>query len=201
MVGGIDRNIFAARNAEAQLFFSTFLQEILVQAMAELAGVVPYYIVFAGMISRAPSKDVNTDLMLADLGGLSGNLALTYVEQKAREQNRFRKAPAGDDALSQLPAWLRAKIKNRFPCGRGRQIGAGCAVFRVASKSGCETLLWFIASTHGRVTDLKRTDDKRLLSGCLPMKVDLKSTDFFSADPHSGRLNWTGCHTLVKVSV
>src|ERR1700733_9388059 len=87
MVGRIDRNIFAARNAEAKLLLSTFLQEILVQTMAELAGVVPYYIVFAGVISGAPSKDVNTDLMLADLGGLSGNLALTYVEQKAREQN------------------------------------------------------------------------------------------------------------------
>ncbi len=130
MVGGIDRNIFAARNAEAKLLLSTLLQEILVQAMAELAGVVPYDIVFAGMISRAPSKDVNTDLMLADLGGLSGNLALTYVEKKAREQSRFRKAPAGDDALSQLPAGLRGKIKNRFPGGRNRQFGAEGRVFR-----------------------------------------------------------------------
>jgi hypothetical protein len=32
--------------------------------------------------------------------------------------------------------------------------------FAVGSKSGTETLLWFIASTLGRVTDLKRTDDK-----------------------------------------
>ena len=49
--------------------------------------VVPYDVVFAGVVARAPAKDVNTNLMFADLGGLSGNLALTYVEQKAREQN------------------------------------------------------------------------------------------------------------------
>ena len=106
MVGGIDRNVFAARNAEAKLLLSALLQEILVQTVAELAGVVPYDIVFARVVARSPAKDMNTDLMFADLGGLSGNLALTYVEKKAGEQSRLGKAPAGDDALSQLPARL-----------------------------------------------------------------------------------------------
>src|ERR1700722_16567227 len=109
MVGRIDRNIFAARNAEAKLLLPAFLQEILVETVAELAGVVPYYIVFAGVIPWPPPKDVNADLMLADLGGFSGNLAFTHVEKKAREQNGFGKAPAGDDALCQLPAGLRGK--------------------------------------------------------------------------------------------
>src|ERR1700722_3454019 len=129
MVGGIDRNIFAAWNAKAKLLLPALLEEILVQTVAELAGVVPYYIVFAGMVPRSPSKDVNADLMLADFGGFSGNLPLTHVEKKAREQNGFRKAPAGDDTLSQLPAGLRGKIKNRFPGGRNRHFWAEGWVF------------------------------------------------------------------------
>ena len=85
VIEGIDGNIFAPRNAEPKLLLSALLQEILVQAMAQLTGVVPYDIVFSGVIARAPAKDVNTDLMFADLGGLSGNFAFTHVEKKARQ--------------------------------------------------------------------------------------------------------------------
>ncbi len=130
VIGGIDRNIFAARNGEAKLLLSAFLQEILVQTMAELTGIVPYDIVFSGVVARAPAKDVNTDLMFADLGGLSGNLALTHVEKKAGQQSRLGKAPAGDDALSQLPARLGSQIKNRFPRGGGWHIGVDGGIFR-----------------------------------------------------------------------
>ncbi len=84
-VEGIDRNIFAPRNAEAKLLLSALLQEILVQAMAKLTGIVPHDIVFSGVVARAPAKDVNTNLMFADLGGLSRNFALTHVEKKARQ--------------------------------------------------------------------------------------------------------------------
>ena len=84
MIGGVDRNIFAPRNAEAKLLFSALLQEILVQTMAELTGIVPYDVVFSGVVARAPAKDMNTNLVFADLGGLAGNFALTHVEKKAR---------------------------------------------------------------------------------------------------------------------
>ncbi len=83
VIGGIDRNIFAARNGDAKLLLSAFLQEILVQTVAELTGIVPYDVVFAGVVARAPAKDVNTDLMFADLGGLSRNFALTHVERES----------------------------------------------------------------------------------------------------------------------
>ena len=106
VIGGIDRHIFAARNAEAKLLLSALLQEILVQTVAELTGIVPYDIVFSGVVARAPAKDVNTDLMFADLVRLSGNLAFTYIEKEAGQQSRLGKAPAGDDALSQLPTRL-----------------------------------------------------------------------------------------------
>jgi hypothetical protein len=55
----------------------------LVKTVTELTCVVPYDIVFAGVVARAPAEDVNTNLMFADLGGLSGNFALTHVEKKA----------------------------------------------------------------------------------------------------------------------
>jgi hypothetical protein len=83
--------------------------------MAELTGIVPYDIVFSGVVARAPAKNLNSDLMLADLGGLSRNLALTHVEKKTGQQNRLGKAPAGDDALSQLPARLGSQINHRLP--------------------------------------------------------------------------------------
>jgi hypothetical protein len=83
VIARIDRNILAPRNAEAELLFSALLQKILIQTIAELAGIVPYDIVFSGMVALAPAKDVNPDLMFADLGGLSGNFALTHIEKKA----------------------------------------------------------------------------------------------------------------------
>ena len=83
MIAGIHRHIFAARNAEAKFLLSALLQEILVQTIAELAGIVPYDIVFSGVVARAPAEDVNTDLMFADLAGLSGNLAFTHIEKEA----------------------------------------------------------------------------------------------------------------------
>jgi len=90
--------------------------------MAELPGIVPYDIVFSGVVARASAEDLNTDLMFADFGGLSCNLALAHVEKKARQQSRLGKAAAGDDALSQLPARLSGQIRNRFPCRGGWQI-------------------------------------------------------------------------------
>ena len=111
--------------------------------MAELAGVVPYDIVFAGVVARAPAKDMNTNLMFADLGGLSGNFALTHVEKKAGKQGRLGKAPAGNDALSQLPAWLGSYIKNRFPCRGGWQIGVDGGVFRSCLE------IWYVRRRFG----------------------------------------------------
>src|ERR1700733_4761090 len=128
VIAGIDRNILAPRNAEAELLFSALLQEILLQAIAQLAGIVPYDIVFSGVVARAPAKNVNTNLMFADLGGLSGNFALTHIKKKAGQENRLGKAAAGDDALGQLPAWLISQIKYRFPRWL---IGMKAGVFRV----------------------------------------------------------------------
>jgi hypothetical protein len=85
VIEGINRNIFAPGNAEAKLLRSALLQEILVQTIAELTGIVPYDIVFSRVVAWAPAKDVNTDLVFADLGGLSRNFALTHVEKKARQ--------------------------------------------------------------------------------------------------------------------
>jgi hypothetical protein len=115
VIRGIDGNIFPPRDADPKFLVSAFLQKILVQAMAELTGIVPYDIVFSGVVARAPAKDLNPNLMFADLGGLSRNLALTDVEKKARQQSRLGKAPAGNDALSQLPARLGSQISDRFP--------------------------------------------------------------------------------------
>ena len=86
-IEGKDRDIFASRNAEAKLLLSALFQKILLQPLAELTGIIPYDIVFSGVVSRASAKDVNPDLMLADLGGLSGNFAFTHVEKKARQQS------------------------------------------------------------------------------------------------------------------
>jgi hypothetical protein len=70
VIAGIDRNILAPRNAEVEFLISALLQKILIQTIAELAGIVPYDIVFSGMVARTPAKNVNTNLMFADLGGL-----------------------------------------------------------------------------------------------------------------------------------
>jgi hypothetical protein len=78
-VGGENGNIGSAWNQDAKLFALTLFLKIAPQPEAELAGIVPDNIVFAGVVARTPSEDMDTDLMLADLGGSARDLAFTYI--------------------------------------------------------------------------------------------------------------------------
>src|SRR5579859_448044 len=105
-----ERNVFAARDTDSQLFLFALLQKVLLQPVAELARIIPHDIVFAGTVTGPPAKNTNANLVFTDFVGPSCNLAFTHVEQEAGKQGRFGEATARGNALGKLPARIRVQV-------------------------------------------------------------------------------------------
>src|ERR1700761_2497463 len=76
-----ERNIFAARDTDSQLFVFALLQKVLLQPGAEWARIIPYNVIFAGAVTRPAAKNTNANLVFTDFVGPACNLAFTYIEQ------------------------------------------------------------------------------------------------------------------------
>src|ERR1700761_5956811 len=115
MIGGEERDVFSAGNTDPEFLVFALLLKVLLQAMAELTGVVAYDVVLTSAVAGPAAKHPNTNLVFADLIGSSGNFAFTDIKQEARKQCRLGEVAGGNNPLSKLPTWIRVQIQDGFP--------------------------------------------------------------------------------------
>ena len=94
-----DRDIAPAGHIDAEAVVFALLEVVLLQALAQLAGVVADNIVLAGVVTGAAVEDADADFLLGDTIGSGGVGAIPNVAEKSGKQGRLGKMAAGQQVL------------------------------------------------------------------------------------------------------
>ena len=99
-----ERDVSATRHDEANGFVRAVTGEILFKSLPQEARVVANNIIFAGVVSAGPSKDLFADLLLGDLVGLIEQILFADIENKTGKEFGFCKSLARGYTPGDLPS-------------------------------------------------------------------------------------------------